>query len=129
MNPYITIAYPYGSPTVTKRYTAQAIGTSPAQRTAKRSVDFAVDGSVLVTLGLKTYRVRQLNIMFDGTETGNYGTFAQLEAAYQQGVIKFTDFDGTTQFTAFFVGDFQPPPTPDPTHGFVIVPIALHEVA
>lgn len=117
----------------TKRFRASFI---PGQTTAHgyqrlRRIDYACDGSVLVTMAPVGQKVHLLGVMFRGDEVGSWGTKNELLAYYNTSeTITFQDFDTSVASypVCFSNPDMSNPNWFDPyeTHG--IVPIELLEV-
>lgn len=100
MNDYFT--FTWGS--TTKRFRAISSGLSVARRKFK-TVQYGISGNTLVTNSTANPRTITLSILIKSSDADPYGTIVDLRNAYAADTVTYTDFDGTTSFTAIFDSD------------------------
>lgn len=110
----------------TKRFRATHVDSLAQAYQHGRRVDMGVTGAVNVTMSATAQKLHRFAVLFNGTESGNYGTYSDLRGYFDTtAAITYTDFDGTTTYGVVFVNTTLEPTWLDPLMLNGFVPISL----
>lgn len=108
-NTYFTLSHPDVEAGAVYRFTSLVVDSLVRGKETPRAVEYAADGSVLLTLGATTYRTHSLNLLvmtqsriFGLPSYQSYGEYGDLEALHAKGEATFVDWDGTTTYPVVF---------------------------